>query len=94
MNTSLGNALNNFKQCADEAPEGTFEDAKRIKSIIGDACDTLMHEVRALGLKADACDLIFEVEASMYDYIRRSNPDATVFPTAEGFGSALNGPSR
>ena len=53
-----------------------------------------MREVRGLGLKADTCDLIFEVEAAIYDYLRRSNPEAAVFPTAEGFGSSMDGPAR
>jgi len=90
----LHKALDDFKRCADEAPEGCYEDAKALNAVIGEACNNFMRELRALGLKADACDLIYGVEATLYDYAKRSNPDASVFPTAEGFGSSLGGPAR
>ena len=91
---ALRNALTNFKACADEAPEGCYEDAKALNAVIGEACDNLMRELCALGLKASASDLAFDLEAAIYDYARRSNPCATVFPTAEGFGSGMSGPAR
>lgn len=94
MNRSLVTALLNFKQCAEEAPEGCYDQAKALNEVIGNACDDLMRELRALGLKASAADFAFELEGAMYDYARKSNPDATVFPTAEGFGAGLNGPAR
>ena len=94
MNMNLRTALEHFKHCAADAPKGCYEEAKRINNVIDNFCSSLMRDVRALGLKADACDLIFDVEAAIYDYVRRSNPDATVFPTAEGFGASLTGPSR
>lgn len=94
MDRNLLTALENFKQCADEAPEGCYEEAKRLNRVIGGACTSLMQEIRGLELKADTCDLIFVVEAAIYDYVRRSNPDATVFAAAEGFGSSLIGPAR
>lgn len=94
MDRNLRTALENFKQCANEAPEGCYEEAKQLNEVIGVVCTGLMKEIRGLVLKANACDLIFEVEAALYDYVRRSNPDATIFPAAEGFGSCLNGPAR
>jgi len=94
MNREMEAALRNFKQCADEAPKGTYEDAKQLNNVVGNACDQLMKDIRALGLKADACDLIFEVEAAIYDYVKRSNPESSLFPVAEGFGSAMAGPAR
>ena len=94
MNSVNHKALENFKRCVDEAPEGCYEEAKRLNEMMGDTCSTLMADLRSLGLKADACDLIYEVEVAIYQYVRRSNPDATLFATAEGFGSGLNGPAR
>lgn len=87
-------ALGNFKACADEAPEGCYEDAKALNAVIGQTCDNLMRELRALGLKASGNDLAFDLEAAVYAYAKACNPDATVFPLAEGFGSGMNGPAR
>ena len=93
MNNHLNNSLLNFKRCADEAPEGAYEDAKRLNEVIGDTCNHLMRDVRALGLKANNCDLIFSLEAAIYDYVKRSNPEYSLLPTAEGFGASLDGPA-
>lgn len=91
MNTTeLRNALSNFKSCADQAPEGSYEHAKDLNEAIKEACTGFMRKLRALGFKADACDMAFDLEAALYDYAKRSNPDATVFPTAEGFGSSMD----
>jgi len=92
--TERRNALTNFKACADQAPAGCYEEAKTLNALIGQVTDNLMRELRAIGLKADACDLAFDLEAAMYHYARQSNPEATVFPTAEGFGSSMGGPAR
>lgn len=91
---AIKQALENFKRCAEDAPEGTYEDAKRLNEVIGDAMDGLMREIRAMGLKADACDRAFELEAMVYDYVRQSNPDSALFHTAEGFGSTMAGDAR
>lgn len=94
MSHQLKTALTNFKSCADLAPEGAYEEAKRLNLVIGEACNQLIQSIRALGLKADNCDLIFEVEAAIYDYVKRSNPESTLFPVSEGFGEAMDGPAR
>lgn len=94
MAREMENALRNFKSCADEAPKGTYEDAKRLNAVIGDTCDNLIKDIKALGLKANCCDLIFAVEATIYDYVKRSNPDAPLFPVAEGFGASMDTPAR
>lgn len=62
---SLHDTLRDFKRCADGASVGLCEDAKALNEVIGTACDSLMRELRQLGLKADNCDLIFEVEGWM-----------------------------
>lgn len=90
---NIKTALERFKRCAEDAPEGMHTEAKELNSVIGEACDNLIKELRALGLKADTCDLIYEVEAKIYDYVKQSNPDATMFAVAEGFGAAMDGPA-
>lgn len=83
-----------FRACIVDAPDGTHEQAKKLSYVLGETCDRLMEEIRSLGLKANNCDLIYALEAAMYDYVKKSNPDATVFPLAEGFGEHVNGPAR
>ena len=94
MNDAMKIALSNFRACAENAPSGTYLDAKQLAGGIGETCDNLIKEVRAIGLKADNCDLIFAVEAAIYDYVKRSNPGAGLFPTAEGFGWAMDTEAR
>jgi len=92
MNNRLNAALLDFKRCADEdAPNGEHSEAKALNSVIGDACNQLMSDVRALGLKANACDLIFNLEAAIYEYVKRSNPDQALFSAAEDFGASADG---
>lgn len=93
MTRELQAALTNFKRCADEAPKGTYEQAKSLNNTIGDAVDQLMRDIRAHGLKADNCDRAFALEAAIYEYVKQSNPDASLFAVAEGFGSAVDGPA-
>lgn len=90
---ALSKQLEQFKRCCDEAPAGLYVDARELNTVIGDACDGLMKELRALGLKADNCDLIYHVEATIYNYVKLSNPDSTMFPVAEGFGAAMESPA-
>lgn len=90
----LNSALANFERCADEAPKGTYEQAKQVAELIRALTKGLIHDLRAMGLEADTCDGIREVEAVIYGYIKQSNPAGTVFPTAEGFGLSLDGPAR
>lgn len=87
-------ALQNFKQCADDAPEGTYSEAKAVNTLIGDTTDDLIRGLHALGLKANNCDLIYAIESAIYQYVKLSNPESTVFPTAEGFGEAMDSPAR
>lgn len=85
-------ALTNFKRCVEDAPEGTYEDAKKLNEVIGDAVDKLMRDIRALGLNADACDGAFALEAALYSYVKQFNRDCALFPMAEDFGVAMDGP--
>lgn len=94
MDRRIESALNNFKSCAENAPEGTYEEAKKLNDVIGNAVDDLMGAIKDLGLKADNCDRAFELEAAIYDYVKRSNPESTIFPVSEGFGSSMDTPAR
>lgn len=89
MNRQLKTALSNFIICANEAPEGAHNGAKVINDEITGACDFLMTNMRAIGLKANNCDLIFNLQAEMYDYVKRSNPENTLFSQAENFGASV-----
>ncbi|MGS0567052.1 hypothetical protein [Xanthomonas oryzae] len=91
---ALNTELESFERCADESPAGTYEQAKELAELIGRIADDLIRGLRAIGMQADNCDGIREVEAVIYGWIKNSNPDATVFPTAEGFGDSLGGPAR
>lgn len=94
MSDTLHTDLENFKRCAQEAPAGCYDEAKRLNEVIGDTVESLMRELRGMGLKANNCDLAFGLEAAIYGYVKQSNPAATVFPVAEGFGAGLAGPAR
>lgn len=83
-----------FETCAEESPDFSYDQAKQIKEMIGHACDKLIRDTRALGLSANNCDGIREVEAVIYRWLKNSNPEETIFPVAEGFGSAMQGPAR
>lgn len=94
MTPELKNALWNFKRCAEDAPAGTYEQAKQLNAIIGDALEHFMHQLREAGFAADSCDHAFALEAAMYEYTKRSNPKATVFFVSEGFGASMDRPER
>lgn len=85
-------ALSNLEACCENAPEGTYEDAKELRSILGETCDTFMARLRELGLKTPNCDQIREVEAVLYNYVREANPER--YASAEGFGTSMDGPAR
>jgi len=89
---NLNEAWSNFQRCAEEAPAGIYEQAKAIAKRIDDTARELFTSLRDMGMKADACDRIREVEAVIYGYVKDSNPGASVFTTAEGFGASLDDP--
>ena len=87
-------AFSRFADCAEMAPEGAYTHAKSVRQAIGEAVDSLMREMRDLGLRVDNCDGAFALEAAIYEWIKGANPDHSEFATAEGFGEAMNGPAR
>jgi hypothetical protein len=88
---ALNHAWTAFERCAEDAPEGAYEQAKAIAQVVGLCANHLIKELREIGLGANNGDGLREVEAVIYGYIKNSNPDAEVFPMAEGFGSAMVG---
>jgi hypothetical protein len=86
-------AFDNFREGCEAAPEGTYVEAKQLRDVIGDAADSLIREVRAMGLKTDNCDGIYKVEEAIYEWIRNANPDASTFATCEGLGYAMGTPA-
>jgi len=60
MNNEQLKSFENFRNCVNEAPEGTYDHAKALAEIIGDAMDGLMRNLRAVGLHADNCDTVSE----------------------------------
>lgn len=89
---ALNDKLNLIDACAENAPEGTYDEAKQVREIIGDMADEFMRRLQTIGLDTPNCDQIREVEAVMYGYVRDANP--LVVATAEGFGEAMDGPAR
>lgn len=94
VSTAERTALDNFKTCAEQSPKGTYEDCKALKNLIDDATDGLICDLHAIGFQANNCDLIYAIESAIYQYVKLSNPDSTVFPVSEGFGEAMDSPAR
>lgn len=94
MNKPHEQDLRNFKNCVQDAPEGTYEETKALDAVIVEIHDFLAEKLRDIGYKTDNCDKAFELEARIYQYVKACNPDRDVFPVSEGFGSAMDGPAR
>lgn len=82
--TALNDEFEDFKRYADRAPEGTHHQAKQLGAILDETCDELMRRLRAVGLRANACDAIYRLEVALYQYAKKSNPGSPLFPQAEG----------
>jgi hypothetical protein len=94
MTPKMNASLANFRECIENAPTGTHVQAKQLSEVIGNVCDKLITDVRDIDLKADNCDLIYAVEAAIYDYVKRSNPGNHLFAVSEGFGAAMGTEAR
>ncbi|UTC28913.1 hypothetical protein MARCHEWKA_04010 [Brevundimonas phage vB_BpoS-Marchewka] len=91
---ALSAQLSNLEACAQDAPEGAYEDAKALNAFFAATFVHLRGELVALGLALDNSDGYREFEAVLYGLIKDSNPDCTTFAVSEGFGSAMDGPAR
>lgn len=91
---ALNAELSKFETCASDAPQGTCEDAKALNAFFSDLFEFARTELAKLDLKIPNDDRYREVEAVFYGAIKSANPDSTMFPIAEGFGAAMDGPAR
>lgn len=91
---ALNRQLENLEACAENAPEGAYQQAKDLSTFFGDTFRHLQSELAAQGLMLDNADGYREFEAVLYGLIKASNPEATMFAVSEGFGSAMDGPAR
>lgn len=91
---ALSAQLSNLEACAEDAPEGAYEDAKALNEFFSETFQHLRTELSALGLKLDNADKYREFESVLYGLIKDSNPDCYTFAVSEGFGSAMDGPAR
>lgn len=78
-----------FLDACEAAPEGLFDRSKDIRDrVLGYGVDEFARVASGLGLKTCPCDGIREVEAMLFDMLRRLNPDDEI-ESAIGFGKAL-----
>lgn len=91
---ALNAQLENLEACAENAPEGAYEQAKDLSAFFGDTFRHLKTELSLMGLGLDNSDRYREFEAVLYGLIKDSNPESTMFAVSEGFGSAMDGPAR
>ena len=88
-------AFANFRACADEAPDGTYEDCKRLRDFIGEIADEIMRRGRKeFNIPTTGTDAMHNVEATIYDYLKGCDPNFGRYAVAEGFGEHVNGPAR
>jgi len=84
--TALNDEFEAFNRCVERALEGTHHQAKQLGAILDETCDELMRRLRAVGLRANACDAIYRLEVALYAYAKKSNPGSPLFSQAEGSG--------
>lgn len=78
-----------FLDATEKAPEGVFEQAKKIAEFIGDhATEFLAAGMDVQRLAVDNGDGIREIECLMFDMLRRKNPNSEI-EEAMGLGRVL-----
>ncbi|UIS25273.1 hypothetical protein [Erythrobacter phage vB_EliS-L02] len=86
---------NNFRTAMDEAPSGLFEATRAMFRSLDDGVGDLLKGFDADGLVYDNCDQIFEIEALLFDMLRRKNPILqSEIASAIGLGETLSTASR
>lgn len=92
--SGLNDTFTRIERAAEEAPEGTFEQTKRVAEAVGDASKAVMAALRDHDLVALNGDKLREVEAMIFGYLVAGNPlVADELAAAEGFAEALDGPA-
>ena len=89
---ALNTALCELEACADNAPAGTYQDAKDAAHLISELGAHILAECRAAGFRADNCDGLRTIEAAIYGMLRDANP--LRFSAAEGFGQSMETDAR
>ncbi len=77
-----------FEAACERAPEGTFEESKTIRWLIGETCDDFLSQMQGRGINVCNCDGIREVEVMLFDMIHRKNPVSEI-DAAIGLGRTL-----
>lgn len=83
----------NLGHCADEAPSGAYEGAKKIDACINEAIEGVRDTFKSFGFKADGNDACAMLEGAIYWFFKYSNPDNNDTALGEGFGEHLQGPA-
>lgn len=89
QNREAARRLSDLMACAENALEGTYEQAKAAKEATSEVMDSIWAIFKAHGFKAHGNDRAYELEAHIYDFLRESNPEAYGLITGEGFGSRV-----
>lgn len=91
MNTNRDH-FQRLDDCAEYAPEGTYEREKEIAAAVNELTNAVFARVKSLGLNAPNGDQIEAVCGAIYGYIRDANPLAVA--AGEGFGTHVRGAAR
>lgn len=85
----------NFRTCADDAPDGAYEDCKRLRDFIGEIADTIMQRGRAeFRIPTTGTDAMHNVEAVIYAYLKGCDPNWSRYAVAEAFGEHMGSDRR
>ena len=83
----LNQQLSELQDCARNAPEGCYDQAKEFADNLEEIFSGLSQSIKDTGLKAVGDDGFREIEALIYGHIKESNPDLfSMFAVSEGFG--------
>lgn len=63
-----------FRNGVESAPEGCYEYAREVRDEIGNAVDALIQKFRDLGIRIDNSDAAHNVEAVIFDWVRKAPP--------------------
>lgn len=94
QNRELNRRLSLIERCAEMAPEGTYNEAKKAAQAVEEAIESVRKIFLDHGFAVNNCDSCRDLEASIYGYLLVSNPDAYGLMTGEGFGEHIDGPAK
>src|SRR5215469_12876877 len=91
-NRDLNRRLENLEACFENAPVGTYQQAKDTVEAIWHLSNEILHTFRGYGFQAGNDDRLRNLEVAIYGYFLESNPDACFVHSAEGFGRHMDNP--